>query len=164
MRGTGPAPRYRDSLRNLLPQAFAPARRQWVKKCASRLPYPTSFLLTRSAARRTDLALDGYETRSPGRVLGMPRVARVVIADVAHRVTQRGNGRQFSLAGNGPGNPFPSPGLNLTWEAGAVGASFSLNFNGQNVASQNAGLGQTTGSTQVPYPVPASNRNQEQQQ
>jgi putative transposase len=29
----------------------------------------------------------------------MPRVARVVIADVAHHVTQRGNGRQFILAG-----------------------------------------------------------------
>ncbi len=28
----------------------------------------------------------------------MPRVARVVIADVAHHVTQRGNGRQFILA------------------------------------------------------------------
>jgi putative transposase len=28
----------------------------------------------------------------------MPRVARVVIADVAHRVTRRGNGRQFLLA------------------------------------------------------------------
>ena len=25
----------------------------------------------------------------------MPRIARVVIADVAHHVTQRGNGRQF---------------------------------------------------------------------
>ena len=31
----------------------------------------------------------------------MPRVARVVIADVAHHVTQRGNGRQFILAGDG---------------------------------------------------------------
>ena len=28
----------------------------------------------------------------------MPRVARVVVADVAHHVTQRGNGRQFILA------------------------------------------------------------------
>ena len=28
----------------------------------------------------------------------MPRLARVVIADVAHHVTQRGNGRQFLLA------------------------------------------------------------------
>ena len=28
----------------------------------------------------------------------MPRIARVVIADVAHHVTQRGNGRQFLLA------------------------------------------------------------------
>jgi putative transposase len=28
----------------------------------------------------------------------MPRVARVVIADVAHHITQRGNGRQFILA------------------------------------------------------------------
>ena len=28
----------------------------------------------------------------------MPRIARVVIADVAHHVTQRGNGRQFILA------------------------------------------------------------------
>ena len=28
----------------------------------------------------------------------MPRVARVVIVDVAHHVTQRGNGRQFILA------------------------------------------------------------------
>ena len=27
----------------------------------------------------------------------MPRIARVVIADVAHHVTQRGNGRQFLL-------------------------------------------------------------------
>jgi len=31
-------------------------------------------------------------------VLTMPRLARVVIADVAHHVTQRGNGRQFLLA------------------------------------------------------------------
>jgi len=31
----------------------------------------------------------------------MPRVARVVIADVAHHVTQRGNGRQFILASDG---------------------------------------------------------------
>ena len=31
----------------------------------------------------------------------MPRVARVVIADVAHHVTQRGNGRQFLLASDG---------------------------------------------------------------
>jgi putative transposase len=28
----------------------------------------------------------------------MPRLARVVIVDVAHHVTQRGNGRQFILA------------------------------------------------------------------
>ena len=28
----------------------------------------------------------------------MPRVARVVIADVAHHITQRGNGRQFILS------------------------------------------------------------------
>jgi len=28
----------------------------------------------------------------------MPRIARVVIADVAHHVTQRGNGRQFLLS------------------------------------------------------------------
>ena len=28
----------------------------------------------------------------------MPRVARVAIADVAHHITQRGNGRQFILA------------------------------------------------------------------
>jgi putative transposase len=28
----------------------------------------------------------------------MPRVTRVVIVDVAHHVTQRGNGRQFILA------------------------------------------------------------------
>ena len=28
----------------------------------------------------------------------MPRMARVVIAEVAHHVTQRGNGRQFILA------------------------------------------------------------------
>ena len=32
------------------------------------------------------------------KVQGMPRVARVVIVDVAHHVTQRGNGRQFILA------------------------------------------------------------------
>jgi putative transposase len=31
-------------------------------------------------------------------VLAMPRIARVVIADAAHHVTQRGNGRQFLLA------------------------------------------------------------------
>ena len=31
----------------------------------------------------------------------MPRVARVVIADVAHHVTQRGNGRQYILASDG---------------------------------------------------------------
>ena len=43
----------------------------------------------------------------------MPRVARVVIADVAHHVTQRGNGRQFILAsdaerlGTGTGTIFP---------------------------------------------------------
>ena len=28
----------------------------------------------------------------------MPRGARIVIADVAHHVTQRGNGRQYILA------------------------------------------------------------------
>ena len=36
-----------------------------------------------------------------GRVGAMPRVARVVIAEVAHHVTQRGNGRQFILATDG---------------------------------------------------------------
>jgi hypothetical protein len=28
----------------------------------------------------------------------MPRVARIVVADVAHHITQRGNGRQYILA------------------------------------------------------------------
>jgi hypothetical protein len=45
----------------------------------------------------------------------MPRVARVVIADVAHHVTQRGNGWQFILASTAgrlvylgkPGNVVP---------------------------------------------------------
>jgi len=45
----------------------------------------------------------------------MPRVAQVVIADVARHVTQRGNGRQFILASNAerlvylgkPGNVVP---------------------------------------------------------
>ena len=30
----------------------------------------------------------------------MPRIARVVVAEVAYHVTQRGNGRQFLLAGD----------------------------------------------------------------
>ena len=57
----------------------------------------TSFLL-RPTARSTNFPLEGSETGSPGRVQVMPRVARVVIVDVAHHVTQRGNGRQFILA------------------------------------------------------------------
>src|SRR5579872_3012428 len=59
---------------------------------------PPSFPLTRPAARRTALQIAGWEAVSPGRVQDMARVARVVIADVAHHVTQRGNGRQFILA------------------------------------------------------------------
>jgi len=37
----------------------------------------------------------------------MGRVARVVIADIAHHVTQRGNGRQFILASEGERGVYP---------------------------------------------------------
>jgi hypothetical protein len=70
----------------------------------------TSFPLTGPAARRTKLPGESSETGSPGGVQVMPRVARVVVADLAHHVTQRGEN---------PGNEVSvpvSPDLSLNHE------------------------------------------------
>jgi len=71
-----------------------PVRRALIDACVI-------ICLTFSSPHGATIRSGGWVVYILQKGMKMPRVARVVIADVAHHVTQRGNGRQFILAGDG---------------------------------------------------------------